>query len=318
MATLSLSILGLYNYCLEHDDDLFESLTVPEEVDKDVLVNNIIMQAAPFETLYPDPDVMKSFIGIWSEANAEKWQKIADLWVEAQEFNPLENFDRTEEETIQNSGKDQDDNTQTRNLAGSDNRTVNLQDQRTANLTNERTANLTDQRTADLTSQRTANLTDQETRNLTDGETRNLTDEHKVSAYDSAAYSAKDQDTHTGTVTKTGTGTDTMQHTGTDTTKDTGTDTTTETGTDTVTQTGTDTTGHTGTDNRAMTDTGTVKDERETTYGKKVTRNARYHGNIGVTSLSQLLVSYAEASEDWDLYAIITQDFIKTFCVMVY
>lgn len=302
MATMSLSILGLYNYCLDHNDDLFESLTVPEEVDKDVLVNNIIMQAAPFETLYPDPDVMKSFIGIWSEANAEKWQKIADLWVEAQEFNPLENFDRTEEETIQNSGKDQDDNTQTRNLSGSDNRTVNLQDQRTANLTNERTADLTDQRTA--------NLTDQETRNLSDGETRNLTDEHKVSAYDSSSYSAKDQDTHTGTVTKTGTGTDTMQHTGTDTTK--------ETGTDTVKQTGTDTTGHTGTDNRAMTDTGTVKDERETTYGKKVTRNARYHGNIGVTSLSQLLVSYAEASEDWDLYAIITQDFIKTFCVMVY
>lgn len=302
MATMSLSILGLYNYCLDHNDDLFESLTVPEEVDKDVLVNNIIMQAAPFETLYPDPDVMKSFIGIWSEANAEKWQKIADLWVEAQEFNPLENFDRTEEETIQNSGKDQDDNTQTRNLSGSDNRTVNLQDQRTANLTNERTADLTDQRTA--------NLTDQETRNLSDGETRNLTDEHKVSAYDSSSYSAKDQDTHTGTVTKTGTGTDTMQHTGTDTTK--------ETGTDTVTQTGTDTTGHTGTDNRAMTDTGTVKDERETTYGKKVTRNARYHGNIGVTSLSQLLVSYAEASEEWDLYAIITQDFIKTFCVMVY
>lgn len=299
---MSLSILGLYNYCLDHNDDLFESLTVPEEVDKDVLVNNIIMQAAPFETLYPDPDVMKSFIGIWSEANAEKWQKIADLWVEAQEFNPLENFDRTEEETIQNSGKDQDDNTQTRNLSGSDNRTVNLQDQRTANLTNERTADLTDQRTA--------NLTDQETRNLSDGETRNLTDEHKVSAYDSSSYSAKDQDTHTGTVTKTGTGTDTMQHTGTDTTK--------ETGTDTVKQTGTDTTGHTGTDNRAMTDTGTVKDERETTYGKKVTRNARYHGNIGVTSLSQLLVSYAEASEDWDLYAIITQDFIKTFCVMVY
>lgn len=287
MATMTLTLTGLYDWVQSHDEpDLFRDLTVPDSLDATVLKNNILMQAAPFEVAYPDPDVLRIMIGIWSQRNQDKWNRWAEAWEAAAEFNPLENFDRTETENIAHSGTDVTGNTQTRNLAGSDNRTVNL----------------TDERTADLEQTETRNLTDQETRNLTDTETRNLTDEHKVSAFDSSAYAPKDQDTHTGT--------DTQQHTGTVTN--------TGTGTDTVATTGTDTTDHTGTDNRATTDTGTVQDSGATTYGHNIARNARYHGNIGVTSLAQLLSSYDEAVETWDLYAVITQDFIKEFCLLVY
>ena len=239
MATMSLSILGFYNWLQsQNEPELFRDLVIPETVDKDILVNNILMQAAPFEVVYSDPDVMRDLIGIWSNSRLEFWERVEDSWLKANEFNQLENFDRSEDETIENSGTDTSSNTQTRNLAGSDNRTVNLQDQ----------------------------------------DTRNLTDEHKVSAYDVSTYSTKDQDTHTGT----------------------------------------DTVNSTGTDNHATTDTGTVADAGSFIHGHKIEREARFHGNIGVTSLAQLLEGYDAAAEKWDLYAIITQEFIKEFCVMVY
>ncbi len=302
MASSTMTILSLYKYMKRNDDDLFDDLVVPEGVDTEVLINNILMQAAPFEVLYPDPEVMKDAIGFWSEASLDKWQKWADAWEYASEFNPLENFDRTETEEIAHSGTDTTGNTQTRNLAGSDSRTANLQEQATKDLTDLNRKNLS---TLD-----TKNLSQMETRNLTDAETKNLTDEHKVSAFDSATYSPKDQDTHTGT--------DTFTHTGTDTIANTGTDKIDTTGTDTFTHTGTDTLKTTGTDTHNTTDTGTVADQGATVYGHRINRNARYHGNIGVTSLAQLLTSYDEAAENWDLYAVITADFIKTFCIMVY
>ena len=351
MASATMNVLTLYNWTNDHDEpDLFRDFVVPEEVDKDVVVDAILLKAAPFEILYPDPDVLRANIGIWSQSRITIWNRWADSWTKAEEFNQLENFDRTEEETIELSGTDENENLQTRNLSGSDNRTLNLQDQRTANLQDQRTANLQDQRTLDLTDERTADLETEETRNLTDkrtdnlqdqrtanlteGETRNLVDEHKVSAFDVSTYSPKDQDTHTGTDTKTTTGTDTTVHsgtsetkgTGTDTVKQTGTDTMEHTGTDTLNQTGTDTTkttgtdtmAKTGTDNLAHTDTGTVRDAGSVTYGKETTRNWRGHGNIGVTSLAQLLDSYNTASEEWDLIDRITKEFVGEFCLMVY
>lgn len=222
MASATLTILGLFNWQKDHDEDLFSELMIPEDMNKDVLVNNILMEAAPFEVYYPDPDIMEQAIGFWSKANIDKWNKWADSWEKAAEFNQLENFDRTETETVEHSGTDTQGNTQTRNLSGSDNRT------------------------------------------------QNLTDEHKVSAYDSNDYAKKDLDTHTGT------------------------------------------------DNRALSDTGTVADQGAFVHGHKIGRQARYHGNIGVTSLAQLLEGYNEAAEKWDLYARITQEFIKEFCILVY
>ena len=318
MASATLTILSFYKWFERQDGDLFRDLTLPEGMDKDVLVNNILMEAAPFEVAYADPEVMQDAIGFWSEASQDKWQRWADAWDYAAEFNPLENFDRTETEEISHSGTDTTGNTQTRNLAGTDYRTANLQEQATKNLEDKTTKDLTDLNTKNLSVLDTKNLTQLETKNLTDAETRNLTDEHQVSAFDSSTYSPKDKDLHTGTDTFTHTGTDTITNTGTDTVATTGTDTVTHTGTDTLKHTGTDTLATTGTDKHDTSDTGTIADQGATVYGHKINRNARFHGNIGVTSLAQLLTSYDAAAEDWDLYAVITQDFIKEFCVMVY
>ena len=141
-----------------------------------------------------------------------------------------------------------------------------------------------------------------------------------MSAYDSSAWSNKQKDDHTGTRSVGTTGTDTITHTGTDTIKTTGTDTTLTTGTDNhaTSDTGTVNTATTGTDNHATTDAGTITDEGETTHGHRIERDAHYHGNIGVTSLSQLLKEYNETAETWDIVALITQQFLEEFCILVY
>ena len=238
MASSKITIGAFYRWMINHDDDLFSLLSLPEGVDKDVLVNNIMMQSAPFEVVYSDPYVMQGLIGAWSDAHEVMWQRWYDTWLASDDFNPLENFDRKENESITNSGTDQSGNTQTRNLAGTDNRTVNL----------------------------------------ADNQTKNLVDEHQVSAYDSSSYSPKDKDTHTGT----------------------------------------DNMAHTGTDNRAMSDTGTVTDAGSFTHGHKIDRESRYHGNIGVTSMSQLLNAWMDSVDKWDIYALITNQFLNEFCILVY
>ena len=56
----SLSILGLYQW----DNTLFDPMTVPAGVDKQAVVNNILMDCAELEVLYSNPDTMKTAISI--------------------------------------------------------------------------------------------------------------------------------------------------------------------------------------------------------------------------------------------------------------
>lgn len=86
-----LTLIGMYNF----DDTLFEYLTLPDGIDKETLVNNILLQSGDFEVLYPNLDFLKMSIGAWSK----KWQPTFERWQKALsiEYDPLENYDRREE-----------------------------------------------------------------------------------------------------------------------------------------------------------------------------------------------------------------------------
>lgn len=118
--TLS-SFYTWFNTALSQDD-LFKNLDLPEGIDKDTLVGNILMTGGEFEVAYADPYFMQNLIGIWSK----KWYRTFNKWVEALsiEYNPLENYDRMEEW--------EDDAKGTLNNT----RTHNNQDKRTLNTTN--------------------------------------------------------------------------------------------------------------------------------------------------------------------------------------
>lgn len=87
----TLSILGLY----QREPTLFDELELPGSMNKDVLIDNILYEAAPLEVYYPDPNFMKFMIGRWSFMNQSVWQKLYDTTV--LEYNPIFNYDRTEE-----------------------------------------------------------------------------------------------------------------------------------------------------------------------------------------------------------------------------
>ena len=100
-----LSILGLYLY----DNTIFDGLQLPtartdtitgvttEAVDKNVLVDNLLLQLAELEVIYPDTDVMREAISRWSATRIKEWDKLnLTLYLE---WNPLHNYDRTEEWT---------------------------------------------------------------------------------------------------------------------------------------------------------------------------------------------------------------------------
>ena len=101
MATMS--IRGLYLY----DPSLFDDITIPSQLDRDLLVTRLVNDLAELEILYPDPEIMKENITNWSAIMSRSWQKMADVLYE--DYDPFINIRRHEERTV----------TETRDLANS-------------------------------------------------------------------------------------------------------------------------------------------------------------------------------------------------------
>ena len=89
----SLSILGLY----EWSESIFDNLELPEGLDRNVVISEIVTECSDFCLLYPDYDFMKMLIGVWSKKEKRVWEDL--LRSETFEYNPIENYDRYEEIT---------------------------------------------------------------------------------------------------------------------------------------------------------------------------------------------------------------------------
>lgn len=99
-----LTIMGMYDY----DSTIFDSLTLPEELNKTTAVEEIIMECAELECLYPSVPFFKRAVGIWSATMQSSFERV---WSAVNlEYNPIENYDRQEDETTtgtrQHSGQD--------------------------------------------------------------------------------------------------------------------------------------------------------------------------------------------------------------------
>lgn len=88
-----ISITGLYNY----DPTIFDDMYLSDGMDKDLLINNLLIECAELEVLLPDPDIIRKAIGFWSHAQAAVWDK---LFATTQlEYNPIWNKDGVIAET---------------------------------------------------------------------------------------------------------------------------------------------------------------------------------------------------------------------------
>lgn len=92
----TLSVMGLYNY----DETIFDNMALPstDHLNKDTLVQNILVECSELEILYPDPDVFKNILKLWSESRVHVWQKLADTM--DYEYNPIWNKDVKDTEYI--------------------------------------------------------------------------------------------------------------------------------------------------------------------------------------------------------------------------
>ena len=88
-----LSVIGLYNW----DNNLFAKMWVPQQLNKPVLINNLLMELGELQVIYPDPDFMKTAIEQWSFTKVLQWQRIFDAM--QKNYDPLYNKDAHYEET---------------------------------------------------------------------------------------------------------------------------------------------------------------------------------------------------------------------------
>lgn len=92
-----LSVLGLYMY----DSTLFDGWLLPDGVNKSALISLVVEECNAFDTVYPDLDIFKTVLAAWSTRRLPVWNK---LYSTTQlEYNPIENYDRHEERTINES-----------------------------------------------------------------------------------------------------------------------------------------------------------------------------------------------------------------------
>ena len=339
MSLAKMTLIGMSNY----DPDLFKDAFFPDGIDKDLVINALLMQGGEFEVLYPNPAFMRNSIKIW----CSKWYRTFAEWYKGTQasWNPIYNYDRMEEIRDENRKKSQSKTT----ADYSDIRTADLTEKRTADLTDKRTVSLEDERTADLSEKRTADLTDKRTAALQDElisgseeKVSNMgtdttsqavasTTEHLVSAYDSSSYQASSKDiidngtstvAHNNDVKNEKEGSEVNKHTGYDIMDHTGTDETATTGTDTMKHSGFDTMDHTGTDENTTTGTDTHATEGTLadTSGSEQNTNihtAHIYGNIGVTTSAAMLKEFYDIAL-WNLYEHISDIFISELLIPVY
>lgn len=316
MLRAQITTLTLYNRLADENDNLFKYLALPArpftdrgyedlfltgwDIDKDTLVDNILLETAELNVLYTDPEFMQFAIKAWSEKELPVWQSLYETLFF--KYNPVWNKDGTFKHTA----------TETRNLANG--ATVTETDSRTTGEATHETVGRDigthevikrdENSQRDYTETMAGTVTDARTLNT------NTNTENKVAAFDSSTYQNREQ-------------TDT-DNTGTDTTVTTYD--TTKTINDDLVSHSDDTTRDTTTDDdttRDMTVNGTESGTRShTTSGSdtgtvtNVTTDTET-GNIGVT-MSQQLIEAERNLVKFNIYDYIINSFKARFCVLVY
>lgn len=89
----TVSLLGLSRI----NGAVLSELVVPDGIDVEVVKDNLLAETAELEVIYPDAIFMQAMIGRWSAKELPVWEK---LYATTQfEYNPIENYHRTEKWT---------------------------------------------------------------------------------------------------------------------------------------------------------------------------------------------------------------------------
>lgn len=113
MSKAKITLIGFYQW----DNTLFDLMQLPAGIDKNLLVDTILLKSGDFESLYGDPDFIKSAVNVWSK----KWYRTFEKWYTALQlkYDPIYNYDRHEEWVTDDTGK-QSSTSKDHNTAGTE------------------------------------------------------------------------------------------------------------------------------------------------------------------------------------------------------
>ena len=88
---ITISVLGMWQF----NNALFDKFTVPAQIDKQDVVDTILLECAELPVVYTNWDVLQGAIGLLSKRRLHAWERMATALFE--DYNPLHNFDRFED-----------------------------------------------------------------------------------------------------------------------------------------------------------------------------------------------------------------------------
>ena len=112
-----LSIMGLYN----NDNTVLDLMSFPVGMtaeEQQIVKDNLLVECAELEFLYPAPTVAKNIIGIWSKKEMPYWQRVYNA--AKLEYNPIENYRRNETETVEDDRTEQHSGSDVNTASGTD------------------------------------------------------------------------------------------------------------------------------------------------------------------------------------------------------
>lgn len=87
---------------LYYDDTIMDNFIVPDGIDRQLALDTIYQRCGLTPLYHPDPAWLKFYIGRWCSKNAKTWEELYKTTI--QDYNPIYNYDRTEETTDTRSG----------------------------------------------------------------------------------------------------------------------------------------------------------------------------------------------------------------------
>lgn len=107
MANAKITLFSFYRWFKIVNLDLFAEMELPEGIDRERLINTMLLRGGEFEIQFDNADMVKFQIGVISK----NWYDTFKRWYEALavEYAPLENYDRIEDWTDRTEGSSSSD-----------------------------------------------------------------------------------------------------------------------------------------------------------------------------------------------------------------
>lgn len=299
----------------EYDPTLFDTLVVPEGINKEDVVENLLYEYAGVSVNLPNAVLLKDAIGCWSRVRVRVWKELFETL--SYEYDPISNYDR--KESWHDSGKRQGSRSGT--STGKESETSGRNDNgefSTSRSGKEDGSGTTGNKQTYDMEHNTKTSLDREVKGTSSGSTDSTgTDSTFVEGFNTGNEVLHDKVNHVANGTNSGITTDKTTETGSNNLDDVGT--ITDAGDHSDHKTFSDS--ESGTNKNVM--SGTRENETSNNTEESSNENmddwheGHMYGNIGVTT-TQAMIEEQRRVVQFDVIHYIIRDFAKRFLILVY